>query len=64
MNGFWHFDAGNMISTATLLLSFWVAHRGNVGRLRTESDRLQQIETKVGTMYRWFEKHVIDRQGE
>lgn len=48
----WNINVGNVLTALVMLGGFIGAHIQNV-------KNLQEIKTKVGMMYKWFEHHVI-----
>ncbi len=53
----WSINMGNILTAAILLVGFITAHMQNVRKL-------QDIETKVGIMFRWFNRRIIGSNGE
>lgn len=62
-----HFDGsislGSILTAGGLALSLWIAHRSNTQRIEETNRRMQDIETKVTIMFRWFQNNVINGHG-
>lgn len=49
---------GDVITVVVIGIGLWA-------KSRTDRDRFTRIETKVGIIYTWFEKHVLNgRKGD
>ena len=59
--GFWTISIGNILTAGSLLLSFWLAHRGNVKRIEDGAANMAEMKAKVDLIYSWFQNNVIGR---
>lgn len=49
----WTMNVGNVVTALVLLFGFYRAHIEHVRKL-------QEIETRLGTIYEWFQSHVLE----
>lgn len=50
---FWNFNLGNVVSIFAVLIPLAIMHKTNV-------KTMQDMQTKVDLMYKWFERNVIN----
>lgn len=53
----WKIDVGNIIAAVALFIGFYGAHVQNIRRL-------EKIEVRLGMIYSWFTRTVINRGPE
>ena len=51
---FWKLDLGNVLTIVALLIAFWGAHASNVRHIKSDTRRMEKMETKLDVIYQWF----------
>jgi len=59
---FWNVRFGDVVTLASMLLAFYLAHRANVRRIEEAASRMANLETRVNLIFKWFEANVIERK--
>ena len=51
----WTISVGNILTAGGLLIGFYIAHTQNIKKLAS-------IEERVGMMYEWFTRNIVNRR--